>query len=240
LITARVKLPEPHPLYLDPDGDGIEVWDSWVPRTLYLTPHGGCIEDLGEDSGPERYRELEHAELMSIAAAAASLVSQSAKCESPGDYFLPWPESRHLPRPERRYGLGSPEIPAAPSPSGEPAAAPPPSPVADGMDVSDADDRPPLKPASEQLDENSIADSLAALGYHLEAVFVRHFKGRQSTHWQDLIKEVAPDEKGRDWATVKTWANRVNNALLDLEPPCRMTFHTSSRDYRVIKRIEPE
>lgn len=94
--------------------------------------------------------------------------------------------------------------------------------------------------AGDQLDEDAIADALAARGYQLEAVFVRHFKGRQSTTQHDLVRAVCGDEDMREWSTVKTWVNRVKNALLDVDRTCRLSFSTSSRDFRVIKRIPPE
>jgi hypothetical protein len=97
-----------------------------------------------------------------------------------------------------------------------------------------------VRQSADELDEDAIADALAALGYQLEAVFVRHFKGRQSTTWQDLVKAVCGDEGVRDWNTVKTWVNRVKNALREYDRQCRLSFSTSSRDFRVIKRIEPE
>jgi hypothetical protein len=99
----------------------------------------------------------------------------------------------------------------------------------------------PTPPAgsADPLDVSAIADTLAECGHHLEAVFVRHFKGRQSTTSQDLVEAVCPGEE-RDWSTVKTWVNRVKNALHDADPRCRLTFHTSGRDHRVIKRVEPE
>jgi hypothetical protein len=103
---------------------------------------------------------------------------------------------------------------------------------------------PPDKQLSEteaatQRDEIAIAEELGALGHHLEAAFVRHFKGRQSTTWLDLIEAVCPDEE-RDWATVKTWVNRVHNALLDLTPPCKLRFRTTKRGHLVIKYTPPE
>jgi hypothetical protein len=110
----------------------------------------------------------------------------------------------------------------------------------DGKNASEADDKPPPKPAGEQLDENAIADALAAMGYHLESVFVRHFKGRQSTTWQDLVKALCGDEDVRVWNTVKTWVNRVKNALLEYDSRCRLSIHTSSRDFRINKQISPE
>jgi hypothetical protein len=129
--------------------------------------------------------------------------------------------------------------PAALSPSGTAAPSDRPEGEQNGPPAAGAGGTVVRQP-SDPLDEDAIADALAANGRMLEAVFVRHFKGRWSTTCQDLIEAVAPDERGRDWATVKTWVNRVKNALLEYDPRCRLSFHTSSRDLRVIKRIAPE
>jgi hypothetical protein len=76
-----------------------------------------------------------------------------------------------------------------------------------------------------QLDETAIAEALVAIGCTLEAAFVRHFKGRRMTTWQELVEAVRPGET-RDWGAVRTWVNRVNNALLDLKvtPSLRLIY----------------
>jgi hypothetical protein len=102
---------------------------------------------------------------------------------------------------------------------------------------SDASPSPPE--AAAQPDEIAIANALGAKGYHLEAAFVRHFKGRQSTAWDDLVEAVCPGEE-RSWSTVGTWANRVHNALLNLPPDCRLRFRMSSRGHLIIKTVPPE
>lgn len=89
------------------------------------------------------------------------------------------------------------------------------------------------------LDETVIADALVARGYTLEAAFVRHFKSRKTTTSDAIVEAVCPGEN-RDWSTVKTWVNRVKNALIDLDPHCRLSFSTSQREYLVIKRLLPE
>ncbi len=99
-------------------------------------------------------------------------------------------------------------------------------------------DKPsPITPDS--LDENAVADALAAEGYTLEAAFVRHFKSRQTSTWQDIVEAVCPGEE-RCWGTVKTWATRVKNVLADVAPHCRLTFRTSQRQFLVIKKTLPE
>jgi hypothetical protein len=90
------------------------------------------------------------------------------------------------------------------------------------------------------IDEIAIAEALTAKKYHLEAAFVRHFKGRQTSPWLDVIDAVCGHDVERAWETVKTWVNRVNNALLDLKPPCRLKFHTSQREHLVIKDTPPK
>jgi hypothetical protein len=94
-------------------------------------------------------------------------------------------------------------------------------------------------PKLDPLDENSLADVLVTKGYTLEAAFVRHFKDRQITTWQEIVQAVCPGEE-RDWGTVKTWATRVKNALADVAPHCRLTFRTSQRRFLVIKKALPE
>ena len=89
------------------------------------------------------------------------------------------------------------------------------------------------------LDEIVIAEALAAKGYTLEAAFVRCFKNRRTTTWQEIVEGVCPGQE-RNWATVKTWVNRVKNALIELDPRCRLSFSTSQREYLVIKNGLPE
>jgi hypothetical protein len=88
-------------------------------------------------------------------------------------------------------------------------------------------------------DENAIADRLLEKGYSIEAAFVRHFKGLQSCTCQEIIEAVCPSEE-REWATVKTWTNRVKNALAEVVPRCRLSFSTSQREMRVVKKLLPE
>jgi hypothetical protein len=95
-----------------------------------------------------------------------------------------------------------------------------------------ADRQPP-----DRLDETAVADALAANGRNLEAAFVRHFKDRQSTTWQELVDAVCPGQE-REWGTVRTWTNRVHNALMDLRPPCRLRFRTANREY-LVRKFDP-
>ena len=74
------------------------------------------------------------------------------------------------------------------------------------------------------LDETVIADA-SLRGYTLEAACVRHFKSRKTTTSHAIVEAVCPGEN-RDWSTVKTWVNRVKNALIDLDPHCRLSFST--------------
>jgi hypothetical protein len=88
-------------------------------------------------------------------------------------------------------------------------------------------------------DEGAIADSLLERGYTLEAAFVRHFNGRENSNWRDVVEAVCPGED-REWGTVKTWVTRVRNAMVDVSPRCRLTFVTSQREHKVIKKRKPE
>lgn len=91
---------------------------------------------------------------------------------------------------------------------------------------------------TDRLDEIAYADKLLERGFPLFAAFVRHFHGRTSTTWQNILEAVCPGEE-RDWATVRTWANRVNNALREIDPECPLRFHTRERSYLVVKeRLE--
>jgi hypothetical protein len=89
------------------------------------------------------------------------------------------------------------------------------------------------------LDEAAVASALLEKGHALEAAFVRHFRNRSSSSWLDVIEAVCPGEE-REWGTVKTWVNRVNNALADVDPDCPLRFSTSQRSHMIIKRILPE
>lgn len=119
--------------------------------------------------------------------------------------------------------------------------------VADVADCKPTDEEAGLEAsnatpdAGNRIDEATIADALVAKGYTLEAAFVRHFDSLRTTTTtcQDLVEAVCPGEQ-RDWATVKTWVNRVKNALLDLDPPSRMTFHTTIRGHLITKKLPPE
>ncbi|MGO9598364.1 MAG: hypothetical protein ACLP7Q_10275 [Isosphaeraceae bacterium] len=116
--------------------------------------------------------------------------------------------------------------------------------LADPVTLNQAADCKPEKkeqpaPTLDPLDENSLADALLAKGFTIEAAFVRHFKGRQVTTWQEIVEAVCPGEE-REWGTVKTWTIRVKNALADVAPRCRLTFSTSQREFKVIKKTLPE
>ena len=87
---------------------------------------------------------------------------------------------------------------------------------------------------TDRLDEIAYADKLLERGFPLEAAFVRHFHGRTSTTWQNILEAVCPGQE-RDWATVRTWVNRVKNALREIDPECPLRFHTRERSYLVVK-----
>jgi hypothetical protein len=99
----------------------------------------------------------------------------------------------------------------------------------------------PGKPpdSTDAIDELAIANALAAKGHTLEDTFVRGFKNVTVRTWQEIVEAICPGEE-RDWKTVKTWVNRVKNALLDLDPPCPLSFSTSQREHIVIKEKHPE
>lgn len=124
-----------------------------------------------------------------------------------------------------------------------------PDPSTSGAEAPAADDPPPVAPertenrpeaAPDLTDEAALADLLNARHYPLEAAYVRHFKGRTSTTWQDLVEAVCGRGEEREWATIKTWQNRVTNALRDVAPGCRLSFRSTSREFRIIKTILPE
>jgi hypothetical protein len=177
------------------------------------------IADLAESLGATP----EEAGRMTVAEAVARLAPSGSRPAPP-----PGPADR--PEGEPAAGAATSGTPAPSVPPEGDQARPPAGP-----------DRTPLvdRQPADTPDESAIADTLVALGYHLEAVFVRHFKGRKSTTWQDLVEAVCPGEE-RDWATVRTWVNRVKNALLELNPPCRLSFHTTNRGYLILKDLPPE
>jgi hypothetical protein len=94
------------------------------------------------------------------------------------------------------------------------------------------------KPAA-AIDEIAIADGLVSKGFDLEASFVRHFKGRTTSPYEDVIEAVCPGEE-RQWATVKTWVSRVKNALHTFDSRCALSFRTTIHDRLVIKDIAPK
>jgi hypothetical protein len=201
----------------------------------------------------EEYRRLaEIAEAQGIAPAAPAVLREErleklkARVLSPHlarEFPTPLPgEHEAIESAIRRLrGLPEPDT-SQPDPPARRPPAPAPSGTADSSDPIRT--LPVVPQPADQLDEDAIADMLAAKGRTLEAALVRHFKGRLSTTWQDLVEVVCPDddedEEGRSWATVKTWVNRAHNALLDLEPPCKLRFRTTIRGHLIIKRIPPE
>ena len=80
---------------------------------------------------------------------------------------------------------------------------------------------------------------LAAASYTLEAAFVRHFKNKLTSPYEDVIEAVCKGEDGA-WETVKTWCTRVRNALCHVDPQCRLRFSTTIRDRLVVKKIDPK
>jgi hypothetical protein len=92
--------------------------------------------------------------------------------------------------------------------------------------------------AAGPLDLIAIANELRRQRLNLEAAFVQHFHNcRQATH-AELVEAVCPGEE-RDWATIKTWVNRVNNALFGLHLAGRLSFRTTMRGYLVIRDTPP-
>jgi hypothetical protein len=112
-----------------------------------------------------------------------------------------------------------------------PSPAPPPSGTEAAKDTPEAVGPP---------DEIVVADALAAKGFTLESAFVRHFKGRRTTTWQEIVEAVCGHDEEREWGTVKTWVNRVKNALLEVDPRCRLSFRTSNCKHQVIKEAPAE
>jgi hypothetical protein len=86
------------------------------------------------------------------------------------------------------------------------------------------------------LDKGRIAHALLKEGHSLAAAFVRHFQERRSSTWHELVDAICPGDD-RDWNTVKTWVNRVNNALIELKPPSRLRFRTTTRDHLVYEQL---
>jgi hypothetical protein len=103
-----------------------------------------------------------------------------------------------------------------------------------GNDTPSRDARGKPSKTPDWSDLDVVANALLVKGDTLEAAFVRHFKSRDQTGWRDLVEAVCPGED-RTWETVKTWVNRVKNALIGLSPTCRLRFRTTVRGYIVIK-----
>jgi hypothetical protein len=139
------------------------------------------------------------------------------------------------PLPDRLKGIALPadriEVPDEPQAIPDPALLVPPPSLSSGTSAPQPEG---AGSTAGQIDAIAIADALAARGYTLEAAIVRHFKRRQTTTKEELVDAVCPGEE-REWATVKTWVNRVKNALLDLDPPCGLSFSTTIRGYLIIK-----
>jgi hypothetical protein len=81
-----------------------------------------------------------------------------------------------------------------------------------------------------------LPNKLAAKGYTLEAAFVRYFQSRQTATHQEIVEAICPG-KERSWGTVKTWVNRVKNALIEIDPHSSLRFSTSQREYLVTKKL---
>lgn len=109
----------------------------------------------------------------------------------------------------------------------------PPAP-APHSDHQDLDQAAPTDP----LDEIAYADKLLAHGFTLEAAFVRHFQGRTSSTYQEIVDAICPGAY-RDWPVVKKWASRVNAALRKVDPSCPFRFRTTIYGHRVMKRPTP-
>jgi hypothetical protein len=83
-------------------------------------------------------------------------------------------------------------------------------------------------------DEIAIADLLVSNGHALEGAFVRHFKDKRTSPFEKVVEAVTPGEE-REWATVKTWVTRVNNAIYKVDPKCRISFSTTIHGRLVAK-----
>jgi hypothetical protein len=104
--------------------------------------------------------------------------------------------------------------------------------------VADGADQPPPVPRPE-VDFEALASKLVVKGYTIEAAIIRHFKNRDTSTWQAVNDAVTPNQV-RDWNTIKTWVNRVKNALIEIDPGCPLSFRTSQRGHMVIKNPLPE
>jgi integrase len=143
--------------------------------------------------------------------------------------YLPFPGIANL--SSITSSLPSPEMPATfplPVLAGN-------EPIAEQTAASGAEVSPN---GADPLDLIAIANALRQKGLTLEGAFIEHFHRRQQATHDEIVEAVCPGEE-RDWATIKTWVNRVKNALSDLGVAHRLSFRTTIRGYLVIRETPP-